>query len=232
MKSAGVFVKYGMRSETAGDAVQYIEDLFCSEDILQKNVRRQGAEFYREGIQIRPHEARILQLLIHMNKVEKIVEIGTFMGYSTLSMVRALPEDGRLYTFEKNPDYAARAGENFAGSPYAERIQLFIGEALTNLTGIEAEGPFDMVFIDANKSGYPEYLHWAEKNLRPGGILVADNVFLFGKVYRPQCEDKMTAAMRRFNSELADGSGSFFSVIVPTFEGLAVAVKKSGLPPT
>lgn len=210
-------------------ATTYIENLFAGEDEVLQHVRRKMQEVDKDGMSISAGEAKFLQMLIAANKVKTIVEVGTFAGYSAIWMARSLAKDGHLYTFEFDPKHAKMAQENFALAQLQDRITLLEGAASEQLKLIEDKAPFDMIFIDADKAGYPEYLTWAEKNVRSGGLIIGDNTFLFGSVYHDSCPEHETKrryeAMREFNRRLADTS-KYISILVATDEGMTVAVKK------
>jgi len=182
-----------------------------------------------------------------MHQVKTIVEIGTLAGYSTLWMARALPKDGHIITLNKEPAHIAMARENFAQADVKDRIEMLEGDARDSLEKLAAEGrfahtpldmtkapldmtkaPLDMIFIDADKIGYNTYLDWAEQHVRKGGLIVADNTFLFDTVWLDKAPEGTApttwAGMRRFNERLADSS-RYLSVIVPTQEGVTIAIK-------
>lgn len=168
-------------------------------------------------IQLGQTEARFTELLLRMINAKKVVEVGTLAGYSALRMARALPADGEVHTIEFDPRHAAIAREMVAGDP---RVVVHQGAGLEVLPTLEPLGPFDAVFIDADKGNYDRYGTWAATNLRRGGLLIGDNAFLFGRLLGETDEAK---AMRRFHE---DAAVAFESVCVPTPDGLVVGVKK------
>jgi predicted O-methyltransferase YrrM len=175
------------------------------------------------GINIGASEGRILQFFISSFQVKKILEIGTQYGYSTQWMLEALPSDGTLTTLEKDPLHYQMA-QSFIQDP---RCQFLLGDARQLLSTLESE-TYDLIFIDANKKAYPDYLEWSEKHLRVGGLIIGDNTFLSGKVFAeeqagPQ-QVGMQNAMRLFNERLMKNS-SMKACIIPTAEGLTVACK-------
>lgn len=207
----------------------YIRHLFAQEDAVLQDVKAAIAAREPDPIQIYPEEGRLLQLLIKLGKYAKGVEIGTFGAYSTIWIARALPQDGHVFTVESDPARADMASVNIAHAGLQDRITLLQGKAPDALAAVTGEGPFDFVFIDADKSAYLPCLEWAIENVRSGGMIVADNTFLFGAV----CHDEPVARvrpttrenMRLFNERLAD-TALFDSVMLPTREGLTIAVKK------
>lgn len=181
-----------------------------------------------------PWEARTLQFLIELSKAQKVLEIGTLTGYTGLWMLSALGEQGELVTLEKDPLHAAEARKIFSLYTGPAAVHLWEGDALEQLPRLAKSGPFDLIFIDANKSAYGEYLSFAEKHLAAGGILVADNVFLGGRVplsrKDPRTETapysrKQVATMHEFNQRLLQ-RGHFSTIILPFCEGLLVGVKQ------
>jgi caffeoyl-CoA O-methyltransferase len=172
-------------------------------------------------IQVGSAEGRLLELLLRFVGARKVVEIGTLAGYSALWMLRALPEDGHLWTLEADPAHAEVAADVFRGAGVEDRVTLLTGDALDSLPKLSDFGPFCAVFIDADKARYDQYGRWATDHLREGGLLIGDNAYLFGEL----CDDSDAAlAMRRFHQEMAD---RYRSVCIPTPDGLAVGVRTS-----
>lgn len=210
-----------MRVTTPQD--KYLNEVFGLDDADLARVRERMAE--KERISIASNEARILRFLIRAFGVKTVVEFGTLYGYSALAMAKALPADGRVYTLEKDETHHRFAAETFAASVECKKITSLCGEGIDLMKQIEPSGPFDMIFIDANKSGYVDYLNWAEKNVRRGGLIVGDNTFLWGGVWdEKQAGDKQAKVMKEFNLRLADLS-KYNSILIPTAEGLTVAQK-------
>jgi predicted O-methyltransferase YrrM len=212
--------------ESVCKKLQYIRALYAREDELLERVAASLPEGKR-GMQIGAEEGAVLAWLVKAFAVKTIVEIGTAAGYSALWMARALPENGSLHTIELNPEHAALARKFFAEDSAATRIILHEGKAASVLEKLPPQ-EWDMVFIDADKAAYPFYLNWAEKNLRVGGLLVADNTLLFGALYDEQqnfrVSNNMKNAMQNFNQGLADNE-NFSTVLLPTGEGLTIARK-------
>ena len=167
------------------------------------------------AIQVGPDEGKTLMLLLQLAGARRVVEIGTLAAYSTLWMARALPEDGKLWTFEKEPKHAEVARANLEAAGLADRVEVRVGDAIQGLASIEAEGPFDAVFVDADKGRYDRYGAWAAAHLRPGGLLLGDNAYFFGRLADE--DDEAAAAMRRFHQQAAR---DFETVCLPTPDGL------------
>ena len=168
-------------------------------------------------------QGRLLMLLARFGRVRAVLEIGTLGGYSGVCLLRGMGPHGVLHTFEYSEKHARVAAESFRKAGVASRAHIHVGPALPMLREIEAEAPFDLVFIDADKVSYPAYLGWAADHLREGGVVLADNAFGFGEIHLPG-GDEGRAALRKFNQELAQG-GRFRATMLPTAEGLAMGVK-------
>ena len=218
-----------MRENLESKAFEYASSLFAPEDKLLQDIQKEAQSLDLGGMSLNSVEAKLLSLLIQLRGVKKVVEVGTFLGYSALCMARALPEDGELYTLEKDPSRAEQARQFLDRDTCGSQVKIFTGEALSQLDSLEDQGPFDMIFIDANKGGYVDYLNWAEKNIRPGGLIVGDNTFLFGAVYGESRNHKMgektIETMREFNRRLSCPD-KYESLLLPTQEGMTIAIKK------
>jgi caffeoyl-CoA O-methyltransferase len=150
-----------------------------------------------------PIEGRFLQTLVFAAGAERVLELGTYSGYSALAMAEALPPGGRVVSCEIDEEHAAFARRHVAGSPYADRIEIRLGPALETIAGLD--GPFDLVFIDADKEGYVDYYEAVFPKLSERGLIVADNTLWSGRVANPANDEDATRAIRRFNDHvLAD----------------------------
>jgi predicted O-methyltransferase YrrM len=172
------------------------------------------------AIQLGPSEAKAVALFLKLALARKVVEVGTLAGYSALVMARALPADGHVWTIEFDPSHARVARENVAAAGELGRITVLEGAGLAVLPTLDALGPFDAVFVDADKRNYDAYGRWAARNLRRGGLLIGDNAFLFGRLLE---DSEEAAAMRRFHVEAAE---TFDTACLPTLDGLLVGVKR------
>ena len=172
------------------------------------------------AIQLGPSESRLLEVLLGLAGARRVVEIGTLAGYSAIRIARALPAEGRLWTIEADSRHAAVARENLEAAEVADRVTVLEGAALGVLPSLERHGPFDAVFVDADKGNYDAYGRWATRSLRPGGLLLGDNAYLFGRLMERNDE---AAAMRRFHEEAAL---HFDTVCIPTPDGLLLGVKR------
>ena len=172
------------------------------------------------AIQVGASEGKLLTLLLRLVNARKVVEIGTLAGYSAVRIGNALPPDGRLVTLEIDPKHAEVARQNIAAAGLAERIEVRVGPARDMLASLEKDGPYDAVFVDADKASYDVYGRWAAANLRKGGLLIGDNAYLFGRLLEESPEGE---AMRRFHQEAA---GAFDSVCIPTPDGMLLGIKR------
>ena len=213
-----------------GPYEKYMNSTFAPEDICLIKVREALKQDQLEGINVGAYEGKCLQFLIQVANVNKVVEIGTLYGYSTLWMARALQSDGQVISVDINEKHQARAKELLKEDLHYSKIRFVCGNAQQTLSSLESEGPFDMVFIDANKAGYVEYLDWAEKNVRQGGLIIGDNTILFGHLLGEPAptHQNMSAAtiekMKEFNQRLANPE-KYMSIMIPTAEGMTVAQK-------
>jgi len=164
-------------------------------------------------------EGRLLGLLARMVGAERIVEVGTLAGFSAIELAGGMGNNGHLWTIEHAPRHADVARKNIAAAGMADRITVVDGDGVEQLAGLEAHGPFDVVFVDADKGRYDQYGRWARAHLRPGGILLMDNAYLFGRLLD---EGPAPAAMRRAHEEAA---AHLHSVCIPTPDGLILAIK-------
>lgn len=183
----------------------YIATLFNAEDAALNHTEAAIESAGIPSISVSPNQGKFLQLLARLCNAKKILEIGTLGGYSTIWMARALPKDGQLVTLELEQQHAAVAQRNIAAAGLDGLVDIRVGKAIDLLPELAAagEGPFDMIFIDADKPPYTEYFEWALKLSRPGTLIVADNVIRDGKVLDPDCTDPMVSGAQRFNRALA-----------------------------
>jgi predicted O-methyltransferase YrrM len=203
---------------------QYIQNLFVRQDATQSYILEDSLKSGLPAINVKPEEGRFLQFLVRACGIMKAVEIGTLGGYSGTWIARGLPPGGRLITLEKSPENAEIARRHFAAAGVLDRIEIRLGDALESLRSLSAEGPFDFVFIDADKTGYPAYYEWAMQNVRQGGLITAHNAFRKGSVAGQVPPDEYTEMMSAFNRRLADDP-RLISTIFPAGDGTLIAVK-------
>lgn len=193
-------------SEQVWSAVDgYLDGLYVGHDPALDGALRAAEEAGLPPIQVSPTQGKLLHLLARLQRAERILELGTLAGYSAIWLARALPPDGRLVTLEVDPFYAEVARSNLERAGLGELIALEVGPALETLPRLAAEGagPFDLVFIDADKPAYADYLPWAIELSRPGGLIVADNVIRAGAVADASGGDPRAEGARRFHALLA-----------------------------
>jgi caffeoyl-CoA O-methyltransferase len=166
-------------------------------------------------------EGQLLRLLIRMIRASRVLEVGTFTGYSALMMAQALPADGELITLEVDPKAEAVARRYFAESEHGRKIRLLMGPALETLETLD--GPFDFAFVDADKQNYPRYYDRIVPLLRPGGLLAVDNVLWSGRVLDPR--DEETRAIHELN-ERARTDPRVEHVLLTVRDGVLLARKR------
>jgi caffeoyl-CoA O-methyltransferase len=209
---------------------QYIAGLFAREDdaLLAIGDSIKEAKLLQQSIS--PNQGKFLQILALVCNAKKILEIGTFAGYSTTWLARALPSGGKLISLEFDPVHKAMADRNMALAGLESKVDIRLGKALELLPALEKEGivPFDMIFIDADKPPYALYLEWAVRLSRPGTLIVADNVIRDGKVLDEQCDDEKVKGVQRFNTEMAKSfnvTGTILQMVgIKEHDGMAIAV--------
>jgi caffeoyl-CoA O-methyltransferase len=204
----------------------YVSRLYAPEDELLADVRARSAAAGLPDIQVAPLDGRHLEVLARLSGARRAVEIGTLGGYSGVALLRGMGADAQLDTIEIDPHHAEIARETFRRAGFTNHARVHVGPAVEVLPGLAPEGPFDLVFIDADKDGYPRYLAWAADNLRPGGLVLLDNAFLFGHLPEKPAGQRATSikAMQSVHETLARG-GKFSATVLPTGEGLAVGVR-------
>jgi len=204
----------------------YVSRVYAPEDAVLAEIRRRSTAAGLPDIQVAALDALHLEVLARAAGARRAVEIGTLGGYSGVALLRGMGPDGQLDTIELSPRHADVARESFRRAGVESRARIHVGAAGDVLPRLAASGPFDLVFIDADKEGYPAYLAWAGDNLRSGGIVLLDNAFLFGHLHEDPAGERATQirAMQSVHETLARG-GKFRGTVLPTGEGLAVGVR-------
>lgn len=209
------------------ELARWAEEVFRPEDDVLKEIRERSVKAGLPPIQVGRFDGLHLEVLSRAAAVKKAVEIGTLGGYSGVCILRGMGEGGRLDTFELEEKNAAVARESFRRAGLEGGVRIHVGRAIEKLATIERDGPFDLIFVDADKVGYPAYLKWSEEHLRVGGVILADNAFGWGGVADPDYSGENAEsirALRVFAERLAKG-GRFRATMIPTEEGLAMGVK-------
>ena len=208
--------------------VEAITHQFAAEDEGLQYALTAARQAGLPQIQISPIQGKLLQLLATACNAHKILEIGSLGGYSGIWLARALPSSGRLITLEINPIHANLARTAFAKAGVSDRAEVRAGKALDLLPHLESEAPFDLVFIDADKPPYPQYLEWALRLTRPGSFIVADNCVRSGKAF-DQPEDEAMAGIVEYDKRIAS-DGRLMSLLLAMdddyTDGFAISVVK------
>ena len=182
------------------------------------------------AISVAPNQGRLLQILARLAHARRILEVGTLGGYSTIWMARALRADGRLVTLESDPKHAQVDEANIARAGLAAKVDVRVGLALDTLPVLarEQRGPFDLIFIDADKQNIPAYFEWALRLSRPGSLIVVDNVVRDGGIIDATSDDASILGVRRFNEILAGDSRvtatTLQTVGVKGYDGFTIAL--------
>src|SRR5436190_7568228 len=182
--------------------VEEITRKFAAEDEGLKHALKAAKQAGLPEIQISPIQGKFLQLLAVACNAQKILEIGSLGGYSGIWLARALPTHGRFITLEINPTHAELVRNAFEYAGVSDHAEVRVGNALDLLPHLKSEAPFDLVFIDADKSPYPQYLEWALRLSRPGSIIVADNCIRRGIAFQTP-GDEGVAGIVEFNKRIA-----------------------------
>lgn len=206
----------------------YIHAVSLRETDLQKRLRDETAKLPQGGMQISPEQGQLMALLARLIGAKFYLEIGTFTGYSALSVAAALPADGRAICCDVSAEWTAVARRYWQEAGLAARIELRLAPAVETLDALLASGHagvVDLAFIDADKTGYAAYLERVFQLLRPNGLLLVDNVLWGGKVADPAASSPDTDALRAFNLRLKDDS-RFDISLLPVGDGLTLARKR------
>jgi predicted O-methyltransferase YrrM len=209
-----------------GEIDAYIAGLFAPQDEALEATVRASQRAGLPEIQVSPNEGKLLQLLAEMVGARRVLEVGTLGGYSAVNLARGMAEDGVLISLELDERHAEVARQNVERAGLGERVEIRVGDARELLARIadNGEGPFDVVFIDADKEGYPEYLEWAMRLTRPGSLILGDNTIWGGTIIDPQ--DNATRAINEFNERLAKDP-RLSAIVLPLMrervDGLAIA---------
>jgi caffeoyl-CoA O-methyltransferase len=198
-----------------------IEEYCVSHSTRISNLARNLMDYTRSNIHgsqmlIGEMEASLFTFLIHFGGVKKILELGTYTGFSSLIMAEALPDDGEIITIDINPHTTEIAKKYWAESPHSKKIKLILRPGPEALAEIHQE--FDLIFIDADKNNYPHYLKWATEHLSQNGLIISDNTLWSGKVLQDGL-DKQTDSIRKHNKEAFELEG-FTKTLLPIRDGI------------
>lgn len=211
--------------------LDFVTGLVAREEPALRAIRETTVAKGLPPISVGPDEGRMLHFLASSIGAKKIVEVGTLAGYSAAWLAKALPAGGTLHTIEFDPKHARVARENLAAAGLAAKATVHEGAGSAVLPTLEKYGPFDLCFIDADKTGYADYARWASKHVRSGGLVILDNAYLFGNLHRDDLpaghEDiPKVAPMRAALRLLCDETLFSSCAMIPTGEGMAVAVRR------
>ncbi len=206
----------------------YLQSVAVREPQTLTQLRTETNQHPQAVMQIAPDQGQFMGLLIQLLGVKKAIEVGTFTGYSALVMALAMPADGHIITCDVNPQDTAIAQRYWAAAGVSNKIELRLGNAIETLQNLLDQGAahtFDLAFIDADKSGYPQYYEACLKLLRPGGLILIDNVLWSGAVADPTITDQRTTILRELNSQIHQDDRVNISLL-PIGDGLTLAMKK------
>ena len=219
-----------MSKEVWASVDEYVSGLLIPPDAALDGALERSKAAGLPEIQVSGAAGKFLYLLARLQRAERILEIGTLGGYSTIWLARALPANGRLITLEFEPKHAEVASGNLAAAGLDKIVEIRVGKAADALQQLAREKtqPFDLIFIDADKPGYPEYLRLVLPLSRPGTLLIADNVVRDGAVADPDSAKPDVQGIRRFNEMLAQEPRVSATIIQTVgnkgYDGFALAI--------
>lgn len=205
----------------------YLLSVSLKETDVQQELREETAKLKQAMMQISPDQGQFMALLVKLMNAKKIIEIGVYTGYSSLCMALAMPDDGRIVACDINKEYTDIAGRYWQKAGVAEKIELMLAPAIETLNMLLNNGEqdaYDFVFIDADKPEYPDYYERALQLIRPGGLIVIDNMLWYGKPADPSEKDKDTQAIREFNQQLFNDKRVQISMLTIA-DGVTLAMK-------
>jgi caffeoyl-CoA O-methyltransferase len=195
------------------------------DELLQRLVEETGREAGDMSIMLTaPEQATMMTLLVRAVAARRALELGTFTGYGSIAIARGLPDDGLLVTCDVSEQWTGIASRYFESAGLADRIDLRLGPALETLARLPESEPFDFAFIDADKPNYPAYYEQCVRLLRPGGLLMLDNVFLSGEVIDPDADRDSVQAMRELNDRVV-ADERVLSTMLGISDGVTLALK-------
>lgn len=220
-----------MANQTLGLDTQlydYLQSVSLREPEILTQLRQETAQHPMAQMQIAPDQGQFMALLVQLIGAKKTLEVGVFTGYSSLVVALALPPEGKVVACDVSQEYTSIARRYWQQAGVADKIDLHIAPAQETLKSLLAEGQagtFDFAFIDADKSNYEIYYELALELVRPGGLIIVDNVLWSGRVADPQVQDNRTKAIRSLNQKLHQDQRVTLS-LVPIGDGLTLALKR------
>lgn len=209
--------------------LSYVRAVSLRETDLMRRLREETARMPNSNMQIAPEQGQFMALLVELLGARKTLELGVFTGYSALAVAQALPEDGRVVALDVSEEWTGIARRYWAEAGVAHKIDLRLApgqESLDALLGAGEAGTFDFAFLDADKAGYAEYYEKLLQLLRPGGLLMVDNVLWSGAVADNEVQDETTRLLRAFNQRLHEDARVTLSVL-PLADGVTLARKRA-----
>jgi predicted O-methyltransferase YrrM len=214
--------------QLSDELYRYMLSVSLREPEILRRLREETADHPLARMQIAPEQGQFMGLLVHLMGAKRVLEIGVFTGYSSLCCALALPQDGRILACDVSEEWTAVARRYWEEAGVAAKIDLRLGAALETLDDLLASGAagtFDFSFIDADKENYQGYYERVMQLLRPGGLVVVDNVLWSGRVADPTVNDSDTVALRAFNEKLLRDERVVISLL-PVADGLTLALKR------
>jgi caffeoyl-CoA O-methyltransferase len=209
--------------QTTDELRDYLARLGARTDAVLDRVREETGKLPNAGMQVSPEQGALLQLLARLIGAERILEIGTFTGYSAICLARALPPGGTLLCLERDEEYAAIAAANLAAAGVGKCTEVRVGPAADALRELPEEPAFDLAFIDADKTGYAEYVELVLPRLRTGGLILLDNTLQGGRVVQPESEQ--ARAIDELNHRLHEDERIDLAMVLVA-DGLTFARKR------
>ncbi len=207
------------------DLIQYVRDIGVREHPVLAELRAETQRMPNASMQIAPEQGAFMALLVQLTGATRVLEIGTFTGYSSTAMALALPADGHLICLDVSREWTDRARRAWADAGVADRVELRIGPAAESLAQLDDDS-VDLAFIDADKTGYDAYYTGCLRVVRPGGLILIDNVLWAGSVADPSDQDADTQAIRALNAKLKEDERVSLS-LVPIGDGLTLARRRA-----
>ncbi|GIW08647.1 MAG: O-methyltransferase [Dehalococcoidia bacterium] len=207
---------------------EYLRSVSIRETEIARRLREETRLLPMAMMQIPPEQAQLMALLVRLIGAKRCLEIGTFTGYSALAVANALPDDGRLICCDISEEWTSIARRYWQEAGVADKIELRLAPAIETLTALLAGGEagrFDFAFIDADKSGYDAYYEAVLQLLRPGGLIVFDNMFMGGRVIDPEATSEGVDALRQLNAKLRDDPRVDIAML-PIADGVTLAMKR------
>ena len=206
----------------------YASNVSLREDTTLKELREETQKLDSSVMQIPPEQGQLMALLVRLINARKLIEVGTYTGYSTLAVALALPEEGSIITCDVNKEWTDIAKRYWQKAEVSHKINLCLAPAANTLNDLQKQGEsnsFDFAFLDADKVNYDLYYEIILDLLRPGGLLLIDNTLWFGKVIDLTYQDIETVAIRKLNEKLKNDNRIYLSLLT-TYDGLTLVYKK------